>query len=106
MDFVTKGSAVPVIPFNTTGQKMTNVDFGIEGLATEMANGKWIIPSVNEGGHLQAATPDLRAWVSELLFYTPGSHPGDRLMASWFARSGERIHRPKAQTGFIRTTAR
>ena len=84
-------SAVPVKPFLTTAANKTHHQFGIEGLAVEMSNGKWIIPS--QGG----LHPETRAWVAEMLFYTPDTHSGDRLMSSWFAREGARVPTKKVQ---------
>lgn len=105
VDFTRKLSDVPVHPF-TTGRAVHHAEFGIEGLATEMANGKWIIPSVRIGHELRPAHPELVHWVSELLYYDPAAHPGDRLMASWFAQSGAKKLRPKVRFGRLDTTSR
>lgn len=78
-------SSVPVRAFNT-GKNKTSPDFGIESLAVEMANGKWVIP--NEGG---VCHPEVRMWIDEMLQYDPAAHTGDRLMAAWIAREGTRI---------------
>jgi hypothetical protein len=67
----------------TTGSNKAHPEFGVESLAGEMAQGKWIIPCVNG-----FSTPELEEWISELLYYEPSKHTGDRLMASWFAREG------------------
>lgn len=83
LDFARRTSSVPVKPYTTTGKTFRSQEFGLESMAVEIANAKWIIPNLN--GQLSA---DLRAWVTELLYYDPNSHPGDRLMASWFAREG------------------
>jgi hypothetical protein len=84
LQFAREKTAVPLIPF-TTGRNKAHPEFGIESLAAELANGKWIIP--NDFGELH---PALDAWVTELLYYDPNGHTGDRLMASWFAREGAR----------------
>lgn len=83
--FAVAGSAVPIIPF-TTGRNKAHPEFGIESLATEMAQGKWRIPNHNGKMH-----PEVALWVDEMLFYSPAAHTGDRLMASWFAREGARL---------------
>jgi hypothetical protein len=106
VDFTKEMSAVPVKSFTTTGRAISHAEFGIEGLATELANGKWIIPSVEINGRYRAASPDLDAWVNELLYYDPAGHPGDRLMSSWFAREGARMAKPKIQFGRLNTTVR
>jgi len=83
--FAIAGSAVPIIPF-TTGRNKAHPEFGIESIATEMAQGKWRIPNHNGRMH-----PEVSTWVDEMLFYSPAAHTGDRLMASWFAREGARL---------------
>ncbi len=70
----------------TTGKNKAHPEFGVESLATELANNKWLIP--NKGGVLHKELAD---WVAELLFYDPREHTGDRVMASWFAREGARF---------------
>jgi hypothetical protein len=102
VDFTKQLSAVPVRPFHT-GTNKYHPEFGIEGLATEISNSKWIIPS--EGGH---AHPEVEAWVNDLLFYDPSAHAGDRLMASWFAREGARqgTAKPRGRIGTIDTVSR
>jgi len=98
VDFTKAMSAVPVKPF-ATGTNQYHPEFGIEGIATEMSNGKWIIPSKYQGGHLVGQNEQIDAWISELLYYDPKGHPGDRLMASWFAQSGSRRVKPKVAFG-------
>lgn len=99
VDFTKQHSAVPVKPFTTTGQNIHHPEFGIESLATEMANGKWIIPSRMEHGKLTAQNEQIDSWINELLYYDPKSHPGDRLMSSWFAVSGAKMVKPKVHYG-------
>lgn len=84
LQFARKRSAVPVVPF-TTGRNKAHPEFGIEGLAVEMSNGKWKIPN-----HAEKMHAEVQEWVEELLYYDPREHTGDRLMASWFAREGAR----------------
>jgi hypothetical protein len=83
LDFTKEASAVPVKPYNTGAKVFSDPTFGMEGMAIEMFNQKWIIP--NRGGILD---PELDAWRTEMLYYDPKAHAGDRLMASWFAREG------------------
>lgn len=90
LDFTKQLSAVPVLPFNT-GKNKLHPEFGVESIAAEMANGKWTIPAVDG----RPATKEIDAWVSEMLYYDPNAHTGDRLMASWFAREGSRQPKPK-----------
>jgi hypothetical protein len=81
---------IPVFPFNTRGSgKVGNKNhpqYGVEGIAAEMANSRWIIPCDTEG----KPSPEIEAWIQEMLYYDPRGHTGDRLMASWFAREGSR----------------
>ncbi len=78
LQFMAEGSHVPVIP-HTTGRQKKDPLLGVEGLAVELSNGKWIIPSAK-------SEPEIESWISEMLFYSPKVHTGDRLMASYFAR--------------------
>lgn len=72
---------LPIRGFTTTSGKKYDEHFGIESLAVEMRNGGWIIPSAPGTNALE-----LDAWIHEMLFYTPDTHTGDRLMAAWLAR--------------------
>jgi len=67
---------IPVRGF-VTGRNKAHPEFGVEGLAVEMQNGLWVIPSVNG----RPASKDIAAWIEELLYYDPREHTGDRLMA-------------------------
>lgn len=93
VDFTRNRSAVPVRPF-TTGKNVSHPEFGLESIAAEMGVGKWIIPT--QAGR---SDPEVEAWIRELLYYDPKGHPGDRLMASWFAREGARMTKPKGRRG-------
>ena len=76
--WATGEQGLPIRGFTTTAGKKFDEHFGIESLAVEMRNGGWIIPAT--------ASQEVDAWVNEMLFYSPDSHTGDRLMASWFSR--------------------
>lgn len=77
-----------VEPYTTHSGK-SHPEYGVEGIATELSVGRWIIPSRrNADGELTAACPQLVRWINECLLYDPSAHTGDRLMASWFARQG------------------
>jgi hypothetical protein len=94
VQFTKNVSAVPVKSFTTTGKSINHPQFGLESMATEMSLGKWIIP--NKGGKCHS---QVQAWIDEMLYYDPMTHPGDRLMSSWFAKEGSRLSRPKARIG-------
>lgn len=80
LQFARDISNVPVVPHLTTRAKRDPL-LGVEGLAVELANGKWIIPC-----SAKKAAPQVEAWITEMLFYSPHAHTGDRLMAVYFAR--------------------
>jgi hypothetical protein len=82
-----EAKGIPVSPFNT-GRNKYDEAFGIESLAVEMRAGLWVIPSGPTGREIP---PEVQQWIRELLYFTPGAHTGDRLMASWFAREGARV---------------
>lgn len=69
---------------HVTGRSRHDPVLGIESLAVEMEQGRWIVPEA----------PETRAWGRELLAYSPSSHPGDRIVASWLAREAAREHQP------------
>lgn len=93
-------TAIPVRGY-TTGKTKAHPEFGVQGLAAEMANGKWIIP--NQKGALH---PEVQAWVDDMLNYDPRAHTGDRLMACWLAKEGLRAATVKAETGRLDLMAR
>jgi hypothetical protein len=95
IQFARATSAVPVRAF-TTGRNKAHPEFGVESLAAEMAAGKWIVPSA--GGR---PSPEVEAWIQELLFYDPAAHTGDRVMASWFAREGARMGVQRVEQGRV-----
>jgi hypothetical protein len=93
--FLVAGSAIPVLPF-TTGANKHHPEFGVESIAVELSNAKWIIP--NRGG---VTSRDIDAWIAEMLYYAPDAHTGDRLMAAWFAREGSKQKVKKVQVGRV-----
>lgn len=101
VQFTRAGSAVPIRPF-TTGRNKAHAEFGVESLAVEMSNAKWIIPNEGEG----RLHPEIAEWVQEMLFFDPAGHTGDRLMASWFAREGARMGSKKMEAGRLDLTSR
>lgn len=101
IDFTAKSSlSIPVIPF-TTGRNKAHPEFGIESIGAEMAAGRWRIP--NQGGRVDE---EVGEWITELLFYDPREHVGDRVMASWFAREGIRRYADFGGRGQSRVSVR
>lgn len=95
VDMLADSSPVPVRAF-TTGRQKAHPEFGVEGLATEFANMRWIVPS-GVAGREQAREVD--SWIIEMLHFDPTAHTGDRLMASWFAREGARAEEMRGDSG-------
>lgn len=87
IQFAGELTAVPM-KRHTTGLNKRDLQWGVESLATEFEQGKWIIPSDPVTG--AAVCPEVVAWLSEALNYSPGEHTGDRLMAAWIAREAAR----------------
>lgn len=84
--------SIPMRHF-TTGRNKAHPEFGVESIAAELARGQSIIP--NDDGRLH---PEIEKWVSDMLYYDPRAHTGDRLMASWFAREAARMGAFKVTT--------
>jgi hypothetical protein len=92
-------TSIPIIPF-TTGKNKADPSFGVEAMGAEMASNppKWIIPSQDGRCH-----PEVDAWIGEMLSYHPEAHAGDRLMASWIGKEGERLGQvPTPVTGIFK----
>jgi len=92
---LTKG--VPIKAFMTTGDKKRHKKFGVETLAHELNQGRWIIPcsdtETDDDGYPVVTEPEIQTWIDECMAYDPDPkiHDGDSLMASWFAREALRI---------------
>ncbi len=91
IDMLRDDTDIPIIPF-TTGRNKAHAEFGVEGVAAELAGGKWLIPNehILPNGKAEPMHKEVGEWIQEMLFYDPKEHTGDRLMASWFAREGAR----------------
>jgi hypothetical protein len=76
-----RGAGVPV-EAHTTGRNKHDPAYGVESLAVELEQGRWIVPDA----------PATREWMRELIAYSPDGHAGDRVMASWFAREAARAY--------------
>ncbi|PCJ22418.1 MAG: hypothetical protein COA94_09125 [Rickettsiales bacterium] len=85
-EFTTDMTALP-IKGHHTGLNKHDMDFGVDSLATELANRKWIIPCDDE----LRPNNEIAFWINEAVAYSRDTHAGDRLMASWIAREGVRL---------------
>lgn len=74
---------VPVLPFYT-GRNKYDVTLGVDAMAAEFEAGRWMLPSGRSG---RDVPDEVRRLLGEARAYSPGSHPGDRLMGLWFART-------------------
>jgi hypothetical protein len=81
-DYLRQFLAAERIPVesHTTGRNRSDPAFGIESLAVELEQARWVVPDA----------PATRAWARELITYSPRSHTGDRVIASWLAREAAR----------------
>ena len=69
------------IPF-TTGRNRSSLEFQASALAAEVAQGMWIIPSMDGPQY----SHEIADWVEALLYYNPSTHTPDVMAASLFAR--------------------
>lgn len=105
LQFVPRGSACPVKAF-TTGKNKWSEAFGVESLAVELHNQKWVIPC--ERGTRKVPT-GVSCWISDMLYYDPRAHTGDTLMAAWIAREAARAGatpKRKVRTGHLDLVSR
>lgn len=100
LQFLRASTSIPVRPF-TTGRNKVHPEFGIEGVAAEMAAGKWIIPNMDGRFH-----SEVEALINEMLYYDPKAHTGDRLMSLYFAREAARQGNIRAEMGYMPTLRR
>lgn len=87
LQFAKEENSIPagvVVPHTTTKAKRDPI-FGVEGLAVELSQNKWMIPC-----QAKKVSAQVERWIEEMLFYSPKSHTGDRLMACYFARDKAR----------------
>lgn len=83
---------VPVLPFYT-GKNKHDVDLGVDAMGAEFEGRRWLLPSGRRGPIAPDSVlgPDIPREVvkllAELAAYSPNTHPGDRLMSVWMART-------------------
>lgn len=96
VQFMQRDLGIPIHPY-TTGRQKAHPEFGIEGLAIEMAQGQWIVPNVNGIVH-----PYVQKFFNECASYDPQAHTGDHLMAAFFAREALRRFDRRGRTVRVR----
>lgn len=72
-----------IVPF-TTGKNKAHPQYGVEGLAVEIANDLWIFTTNGPCGE------EVLALRTDMAYYQRGAHTGDRLMSLWLCREGMR----------------
>lgn len=77
--------SVPV-KAHATGRAKAHPEYGVESLFVELQNGAWIIPCDKH----RRCNPAIQRWIDECLYFTPGAHTGDVLMACWLAQQQAR----------------
>ena len=82
---------LPVLAANT-GKNKWDENYGVESLAVEVRAGLWVAPSGEGGVEIH---PEVKEWFTEMLYFSPSAHTGDRLMASWIAREEARRGKKK-----------
>lgn len=87
--FITAETSIPIVPHTTTAEKW-DITQGVEGLSIELFNKKWVVPNKN------GSDPDIEKWIEDCLFFSPTTHTGDRLMASYFIREWLRLQKRKS----------
>ena len=97
LQFAEKGEHFPVLPFQTGANKWDPA-WGVESLAVEMAQGRWIIPEHDAMGELD---PEVQALLAEMRTYSPDAHTGDRTMSLWICREGARKMAPGTMGGAV-----
>jgi len=87
-------ASIPVKSFNT-GRNKHDPMFGVESIASALAQGLWTFPSWD--GTRDSAEEELSKLIEEMLAYVPGAvrHTGDVLMSLWIACEGARSLRQK-----------
>jgi hypothetical protein len=95
LQFAEEGEHFPVLAFQTGANKWDPA-WGVESLAVEMAQGRWIIPEHDATGQLD---PEVQALLAEMRTYSPDAHTGDRTMSLWICREGARKMAPGTMGG-------
>ena len=93
---------IPPIRPHTTGRNKHDPTFGVESIATEMFQGRWTFPNVNNGGVIHE---EMAALLKEMRDYNPDDHMGDRVSSLWIANMGAHTLRTAPGTNQVRARA-
>jgi len=102
IQLVRKASAVPIRGFKTAGGAMS-LPYAAEQLAVEFSNGKWVIPRTSIAGKTD---PEIEQLLSEILYYAPTAHCGDRLASLLMAVHGAKQGSMRIESGRINLMGR
>lgn len=94
-EFATELTTLPITRHITGGGNKHNIQFGIESIAIELCNKKWVIPCDED----MRMNEEVANWITECIAYDPKQHLGDRLSASWICR--EAIRKSGAGLGAV-----
>lgn len=86
-------TSVPVKAYTTGGEKY-DIEIGVNSLAIDFENGKWILPYSATDPHTREMVDYLVAGMLDF----PSGHTEDLLMAVWFANNGLRTLTSKASS--------
>ena len=81
-------TSIPIFQYNTSWTK-ADPRKGIEQIAREMRDGKWVFPARPvEGSQCIGQNEEIEELCAEFIAYNPhpSSHTGDRAMSCWFAQ--------------------
>lgn len=84
--FALDADAALAITAHTTGRAKADPTYGVQSLFIELSNGAWEIPCDRNG----VVHPNVQRWIDGCLYYIPGAHTDDALMACYFGREQAR----------------
>lgn len=86
LDIVSDLECLAITDHNTNASNKWSIAHGVETLALELDQGKWILPCDEKG----VANEEMARAISDCLTYNPKRHTGDHLMAWWICREAIR----------------
>lgn len=87
LDFAEYLTCLPVRPHATTGVNKHDFSHGVERMADEVRQGKWMIPCDDD----LIPGEEIGKCIKACKIYDPGSHTPDHLMAWWICKEGIRL---------------
>ena len=87
LDFAEYLTCLPVRPHATTGVNKHDFSHGVERMADEIRQGKWMLPCDDD----LIPGEEIGKCIKACKIYDPGSHTPDHLMAWWICKEGIRL---------------